>query len=98
MNADIQAFVDDVNLKISAINSTLTRINTDTTGLLAKIEQLQQSTTLGDDDKTALQGIRDGLANVVATAQTVDALVPDAQPPADGGAGNPPSGGDGSQV
>lgn len=82
MNAELQAFVDDVNGKIGAINTNLTKINADTTGLLAKVEELQSQVgdTLPQDAKDALQAIRDQVSGLVAATGAIDALVPDAVP------------------
>lgn len=94
MNADIQAFVDDVNSKIGTINANLTKINADTVGLQSKVTELEATiansgTTLPDDAKAALEAVKTGLQSVVDQTSAIDSLVPDAQPPA---------GGDGSQV
>jgi hypothetical protein len=85
MNADFQAFADDVKAKFTGIKTNLDKIAADETSLLAKITELQNSTSLSDADKAALAEIQTLGQSVLDQTTAIDSNVPDAPSGNNGG-------------
>lgn len=79
--ADILAVRD----KLSAANTKLTKIGTETDGLLAKIKELEDAIAAGNVPQSvvdAFAGVKEQAGLVEAALQVQDDKVPDGTPPA----------------
>lgn len=72
-NSKLMSNTDQALQDLAAIGATLTKVSTETTTLLQKITDLENSTTADTP-----QSVLDAIAAVKAQAQTIDGLVPDA--------------------
>lgn len=69
----------DAAAQLTAVNEKLTKIGTETSGLLTKIEELKAAVAAGAAVTPELQAAIDAVA---AQAEVVDGLVPDVAAPA----------------